>query len=275
MMQNGNSLFNQKQSSIMDSNLQDLIQEKRKHQDILIMSHTVIGYPSLETSAALVDALVTEGQVEMIELQFPCSEPIADGPVLLKANQAAVRQGTSIDTCFEFARTVTARHPNTIFIIMTYYNIVFQRGVEQFVSEAAQAKVKGIITPDIPPEVAEEYIEACRRHQIAPIFLVTPDTTEARLQQIAKVSDGMIYAVARPGVTGLKTTFTPEFYAYIQGVKQQIALPLGVGFGLKCKADVDMLRGKAEIAIMCSKAIELCVSESPAAVGRFFGGLRP
>ncbi len=257
----------------MENNLKQRIRTRLQAKDILLMSHTVIGYPTLPISAELVDQLVTQGQVDLIELQFPYSEPIADGPVLLKANQTAVRNGTSIDTCFEFARSVTTRHPDTLFIIMTYYNILFKRGIEAFVAEAAAANIQGIITPDIPPEDAQVYIEACKKHGIAPIFLVTPDTSEARIKTIAACSDGMIYCVARPGVTGLKTTFTPEFYAYIDRVKHITDLPLGVGFGLKTKEDVAQLKGKADIAIMCSKAIELCVNESPAAVGRFFADL--
>ena len=191
----------------MTTNLKQCIQDKLKSKDILIMSHTVIGYPSLAISAELVDELVMNGKVDMMELQFPFSEPIADGPVLLKANQASVRNGTTIDTCFQFARDITAHHPETIFVIMTYYNILFKRGVEKFVAEAAQAKIKGIITPDIPPEIAQEYIEACEKYQISPIFLVTPDTTLERMKQIASLSNGMIYCVARPGVTGQQTTF--------------------------------------------------------------------
>ncbi len=259
----------------MNIDLQSAIAAKLKVKDILIMSHTVIGYPSLPISAELVDALVLQGQVDMVELQFPFSEPIADGPVLLKANQASVRDGTSIDTCFEFANTITARHPDTIFVIMTYYNILFKRGIERFVAEAAAAQIKGIITPDIPPESAQTYIDACKKHGVSPIFLVTPDTSAERIQFIAEISNGMVYCVARPGVTGKQTTFTPEFYAYLNRVKQNTAVPVGVGFGLRTKADIDQLTGHAEIAIMCSKAIELCVNESPAAVGRFFGALRP
>ncbi|MCX7122415.1 MAG: tryptophan synthase subunit alpha [Gammaproteobacteria bacterium] len=258
----------------MGTNLKQAIQDQLKSKTILIMSHTVIGYPSLAISAELVDELVVNGRVDLIELQFPFSEPIADGPILLKANQTAVRDGTSIETCFDFARTITARHSETIFVIMTYYNILFKHGVMEFVKEAAEANIKGIITPDIPPEVAQDYIEACKKYQVSPIFLVTPDTTPERIRFIASLSEGMVYCVARPGVTGQKTTFTPEFYAYIDRVKANTDLPIGVGFGLRTKEDIDQLSGKAEIAIMCSKAIELCVNESPAAVGGFFGSLR-
>jgi tryptophan synthase alpha chain len=258
----------------MPNHLKQCIQNKLQNREILIMSHTVIGYPSLAQSEELVDELVTQGQVDMIELQFPCSEPIADGPVLLKANQASIRNGTSIDQCFTFAQRISARHPDTLFVIMTYYNILFKRGIERFVEEAATAKVKGIITPDIPPEAAQEYITACKKHGISPIFLVTPDTSVARIKMIAEESDGMLYCVARPGVTGKQTTFTPEFYDYIARAKSQAQLPIGVGFGLKTKEDVDRLKGKAEIAIMCTKAVELCVEESPAAAGHFFSTLR-
>jgi len=250
--------------------LETRIREKLKQKDILIMSHTVIGYPDLQTSYDLVDELVTAG-VDMIELQFPFSEPIADGPVLLQANQMAVKAGITIDTCFEFANKITQRHPDTIFVIMTYYNIVFKRGVEQFITEAKKANVAGLIVPDLLPEQAGDLFE---KSQLDLIFLVTPKTPNERLRLIAKKAKGMIYCVARVGVTGKQTIFSKEFDDYLARVKDATELPIGVGFGVRTKEDIEHLNGRADIAIICTKAIELCVGQGVKAVEEYFSGLR-
>ena len=253
--------------------LAERIKQHRRTKEILIMSHTVVGYPTLETSYQLVDALVAAG-VELIEIQFPFSEPIADGPVLLKANQTAVMHSITTDACFEFARTVTQKYPNTIFVIMTYYNIVYKRGVDAFLKAAEEAGISGIIVPDMLPEEAAQYQTLFTKTNVTPFFLVTPKTTPERMQWIIKQSRGMLYCVARVGVTGAQTLFTPAFYAYLSHVNKLARVPVGVGFGIRTKEDVDNLKGRADIAIICTKAIELCVAEGPEAVGHYFKSLR-
>ncbi|MDC0358997.1 tryptophan synthase subunit alpha [Oligoflexia bacterium] len=255
------------------SRLEQRIFEARKSKDILIMSHAVMGYPSFEVDRKLIDALVG-ADVELIELQFPFSEPIADGPTLLKANHQAVSAGTTVDQCFAFAGEITSVYPATSFLIMTYYNILYARGVERFIKEAAKAGVLGVIVPDITPEQAEEYLAACSAHDVAPIFLVTPTTPVERLDYIASKAQGLIYCVARKGITGIKTIFSKAFDEYINRVRKSAQLPIGVGFGVQLREDVEHLKGRADVAIICSKAIKICVEEGPEAVGQYMSTLR-
>src|SRR3712207_4652037 len=139
--------------------LEQFIVEQRQQKEILLMSHVVLGYPSFQENYIAIEALVKAG-VELIELQFPFSEPIADGPVLLGANQAAIQAGTTMNQCFCFAAEITQQYRQTQFVIMTYCNVVYKYGVKPFVQTAANSGITGLIIPDLPPEAAEVYSAA-------------------------------------------------------------------------------------------------------------------
>ena len=260
-------------TSSVSTPLEQRILELRQHKEILLMSHAVLGYPSFADNRAAVRTLVEAG-IELIELQFPFSEPIADGPVLTQANQAAVACGVTIHDCFEFAGEVVKSHPKTLFIIMTYFNILLKQGVERFIEAAAAAGVVGVIAPDLPIEEAIEYMEVCRRHHVAAIYLVTPQSRAARLQQIAQASSGMVYCVARKGVTGAQTLFSEAFEPYLHRVRAATQLPIGVGFGVQNQRDIDYLKGKADIAIVCTEAIKVQIEQGLEPLSQFIKGLR-
>lgn len=238
------------------------------------MSHAVMGYPSFEENNKLI-AEYSKAGVEMVELQFPFSEPIADGPILIKANHESIEKGTHVDDCFQFAHQMTEEFPEMIFLIMTYYNILFTRGIDRFIQEASQARIGGIIIPDLPPEEGDEYIKACKSYNISPIFLFTPTNSDKRLKVISQVSKGMVYCVARKGVTGYQTLFSKQFQDYLKRARKATQLPLGVGFGVQTKEDIDHLKGKADIAIVCTQAIKVATEKGPIAAGEFLKNLRP
>lgn len=252
--------------------LRETLSERRKRRDILLMTHIVVGYPSLEQSLALVDVMVAAG-VDLMELQIPFSEPMADGPVILHANQAALKGGVTVEQCFEFAREVTRRHAIP-FLFMSYYNVLFKRGVERFATEAREAGMVGAIVPDCPPEEGGEYLSSMQRQGLAPIFIFSPNTSDARMAALGSAGDGFIYAVARKGVTGSATEFGADLEQYLARCRRATSLPLAVGFGLKTRADIDFLLGKADIAVVGSESIRLLDAGGVSAVGDFLSGLR-
>ncbi|MDJ0706833.1 MAG: tryptophan synthase subunit alpha [Leptolyngbyaceae cyanobacterium MO_188.B28] len=261
-------------TSSISTPLEQRIIELRQHKEILLMSHAVLGYPSFTENRSAVRTLVEAG-VELIELQFPFSEPIADGPILTQANQAAVDCGATIHACFEFAGEMVKTYPKTLFIITTYFNILLKQGVERFIEAVADAGIVGLIAPDLPPEEASEYIEVCRRFHIAAIFLVTPQNREPRLRQVAQAASGMVYCVARKGVTGTQTLFSDTFEPYLHRLRAATHLPIGVGFGVQSQQDIDYLTGKADIAIVCTQAIKVQIEQGLEPLSRFIKGLRP
>lgn len=253
--------------------LEDKIRAKQKQGRPLLCSHSVLGYPNPTTCLEAIHSFCAEG-VDLLELQFPFSDPMADGPLLLHANQEALARGTSIDQCFQWAKEVIPKNPNTLFLIMTYYNIIYARGLEHFAQEASEAGALGVIIPDLPIEEAGPWIKALAKAGLAPIFMVTPDTGTARLHEIAAQAKGFLYCVARKGITGTQTKFGSEFASYLKRVRQASRLPLGVGFGIRTKEDVDGLADQTEIVIVCSKAIEILGKQGVAAATSFLKSLR-
>ncbi|ESA35992.1 tryptophan synthase susbunit alpha [Leptolyngbya sp. Heron Island J] len=253
--------------------LDQFIHQQRQQKDILLMSHTVLGYPAWEDNRKAIAAMVQAG-VELIELQFPFSEPIADGPILLAANHGAIQTGTSIQDCFHFAAEITQRYPQTRFVIMTYVNILFKYGIRNFVTTAAQSGIAGCIIPDLPPEQAAAYITICREQSLATIFLVTPENSLQRIQQIIDYTSGLIYCVARPGVTGQQTLFSTQLHQYLYRVHAMTSLPIAVGFGIQSADDVQDLIGSADIATVGTYAVQYYCEHGADALQRLMQGLR-
>jgi len=252
--------------------LESHIRAERKKKDILLMTHIVLGYPSFEEGFQIIEAMVEAG-VDLMELQIPFSEPIADGPVILRANQAALANGATVAECVEFAQRA-ARTFDIPFLFMSYYNILFQYGLDSFAAVMAEAGLRGAIVPDLPPEEGEEYLRVMAEHRLAPVFIFSPSTPDKRLRTIASCSKGFIYCVARKGVTGSDTRFTGELESYAERCRQATHLPLALGFGVKDKKDVNFLTGKVDIAVIGTQTIRLVESEGVQAVGGFIRSLR-
>jgi tryptophan synthase alpha chain len=252
--------------------LENYIRQKAEERGILLMAHVVVGYPDLEESFQLVKAIVSAG-VDVMELQIPFSEPIADGPVILKANQSALAAGVKVDDCFKFANRITEAF-DIPFLFMTYYNIVFKRGEERFFAEAKAAGIRGTIVPDVPPEEGESYNAAAAAHGIDPILILSPTTTPDRLAYLSSFGGGFFYCVARKGITGAKTTFSTELDEFLGRCRSVTQLPLALGFGVSRKEDVDFLKGKVEIAVIGSQALRILNDNGVKAVGDFFRSLR-
>jgi len=251
--------------------LESYLRDKLNEKDMLLMTHIVLGYPSFDACFRIVETMVEAG-VDLMELQIPFSEPIADGPVILHANQKALSGGTTVQGCLDFARRVTAAF-DIPFLFMSYYNIFFRYGVERFVSAMAERGIKGAIVPDLPPEEGAEYLKAMEEHAMAPIFIFSPTTPLGRMRYISSFAAGFIYCVARRGVTGADTDFSEEMAAYLNRCREATRLPLALGFGIKAKSDVDFLRGRAHIAVIGTQAIRIMEGEGIDSLGDFIRGL--
>lgn len=251
--------------------LETYIREQRRQKEILLMTHIVIGYPSLEASYDIVKAMVAGG-VDLMELQIPFSEPIADGPVILKANQHALANGVTVQQCLDFAARVATEF-DIPFMLMTYYNILFKYGVNRFAGTMTAGGLRGAIVPDLPPEEGQEYLDAMQKHGLAPIFIFAPTSSDARMKLIAEQAKGFVYCVARKGVTGQQTNFSRELDAYLARCRQATNLPLAVGFGVKDAADIQFLTGKADIAVIGTQTIRIVEQDGVATVENFINSL--
>jgi tryptophan synthase alpha chain len=247
--------------------LEQHIRQKQQKKPLLLMTHIVIGYPSFPESWALARSMVDAG-VDLMELQIPFSEPMADGPVILKANQDALAAGATVGKCLEFARELAQQVPIPL-VFMSYYNIVFKHGVERFAAEMKRAGLYGAIVPDLPIEEGADYARAMSTEGLAAVPLFAPNTPEPRMRLLAEAASGMVYCVARKGVTGAKTDFSTELGDYLARARRATALPLAVGFGLKSKVDVDFVRGKVDVAVVGTESLRILNESGVGAVGEF------
>ena len=252
--------------------LEAYLRNRLRDKDILLMTHLVLGYPNFDDAYAIVEAMVTAG-VDLIELQIPFSEPIADGPVILRANQEALKGGTTVEQCVEFAARVTADF-HIPFLFMSYYNILFKYGVDRFARRMARCKIRGAIVPDLPPEEGQHYLQAMEQNGLDPIFIYSPTTSQQRMHYLATFGGGFIYCVARRGVTGSSTAFSKALDDYLACCREATSLPLALGFGVQKKEDIDFLIGKADIAVIGTQLIRLVESDGVDAVGNFLRSVR-
>lgn len=244
----------------------------RPEKDILLMTHIVLGYPSLEVNREVIKQMVTGG-VELIEMQIPFSEPMADGPTIVQANQEALDTGISVAECMAFGEEMCDTH-GISFLFMTYYNIIYKYGVEDFFKKAKDYGITGFIVPDLPPEEGEEFLGLAKKYNISPILIYAPTSTDERMQTLNSHADGFMYCVARKGVTGQQTDFDTDFDRYISRCRAATDLPLAVGFGISSREDITYLIGKADIGVIGTATINLVNTAGATAVGPFIKGLR-
>ncbi len=227
----------------------------KQNDKLQVMSHAVVGFPNLDENEKAIAGLVAAG-VNLIELQVPFSDPVADGHTLVNACYEALKHGGSVRATLALAKKVSAAHPNASFILMSYLNPLYRYGLEQLFRDAAAAGFKGMIIPDMPVEEFEPWMPLLDELGIAPILMVTPNTSDERVARIAKSARGMVYVVSRMGVTGKQTQWGEEFSQYVARIRQHTDLPLAIGFGVRAASDLQALTGTAEVAAFCSKYIE-------------------
>ena len=248
--------------------LQAYIEERKKDKDLLVMAHVVCGYPSFSDNMKELEIMSATG-VDIVELQFPFSEPSADGPLFVKANEESLKSGTTVDQCFDFMKQVSERFSFKV-LMMGYYNTAFRMGEELFVRRIKDAGGSGYILPDLPVEESSNLHAISEQEGIEPIILMTPTSSDKRLAKLGEASRGMVYAVARKGVTGSKTDMSDDVIDLVNRCRQHTTVPIGVGFGISSKADMDFLRGSADLAIVGTAALKVWEESREDGLTKFF-----
>lgn len=248
------------------------LKKRLETKDILLMTHLVLGYPSFDTNRKVIQQMAENG-VDCIELQIPFSEPIADGPVILKASQDSLENGVTVEECLKFGAEMSAAYPGVHFLFMTYYNIVYKYGDDAFLKRTREIGFSGTIIPDLPPEEGTGYIDLSKTLGLAPITFFTPTSSNERMVEVAAQGDGFVYCVARRGVTGKQTSIDEGFDDYLLRCRQATSLPIAVGFGISTAEDVALLKGKADMAVIGTATIKLVDQKGPEAVGPFIASL--
>ncbi len=240
-------------SAVSTSRIEARFRELRERGAKGLVVYLTAGDPTLEATGELVGALERAG-VDLIELGVPFSDPLADGPVIQRASERALRGGTTLRKILERFRRwrESLRVP---VILFTYYNPVLQFGLEKFAQVAAQAGIDGALVVDLSPEEAEAYVNAMRAQNLDTVFLASPTSTDERLALAAKHSAGFLYLVSRTGVTGERGQISAEVKPLVERARRWTSLPLAVGFGISDPEQVREVQAQADAAVVGSAVV--------------------
>ena len=232
-----------------------------KNQKALI-AYIMAGFPNEEATVSAVRGLV-KGGADIIELGFPFSDPLADGPVIQNASTVSLERGTKIAEFFTLVKKIR-EETDIPLILMTYTNILYHKGYAKFIVEAKNAGVDGFILPDMSLEESKDYVRAAK-NKADTIFLISPNTCNSRIQKIANVSSGFLYLVAVFGTTGVKTGIKKYTLDAIKQVKKQTKgkIPVGIGFGVSTPEDVKAYINAGADAVIVGSAYLKLIEKTP------------
>jgi tryptophan synthase alpha chain len=229
-----------------------------------LIAYLTAGDPSPEHTPALIEALV-RGGADLIELGVPFSDPIADGPVIQRAGERALRAGTSLKTVLGIARKVRERSEVPL-LLFTYLNPVMRYGLDRLAADAVAAGIDGCLLIDASVEEAGDYVEAMHRHGLDTVFLAAPTSTPRRLELVAKYSTGFVYLVSRAGVTGERDSLSNTVEPLVKAMRAVTDLPLAVGFGISKPEHVAEVGKLVEAAVVGSAFVRVIEQNADPAV---------
>ncbi|HEY7387071.1 MAG TPA: tryptophan synthase subunit alpha [Bryobacteraceae bacterium] len=225
-----------------------------------LIAYLTAGDPSLERTPALVEALV-RGGADLIELGVPFSDPIADGPVIQRAGERALKAGATLLGVLEVAAEIRRRSPVPL-LLFTYLNPVVRYGLDRLALDAAASGIDGCLLTDASVEEAQDYVEAMHRHGLDTVFLAAPTSTRRRLELVARYSTGFVYLVSRTGVTGERENLSDAVAPLVKAVRAVTNLPLAVGFGISRPEHVAALGRQVEAVVVGSAFVRVIERES-------------
>jgi tryptophan synthase alpha chain len=214
------------------------------------------GDPDVASTPDLAKAVIDAG-ADLLEIGFPYSDPIADGPVVQASYTRALERGLRLDDVFLCARRIADAAPRTPLVAMLSYSIILRRGPEAFIRQAIESGFSGAIVPDLPLEESAALSELAGKPDFKLVHLVTPTTTPERAAQIVKRSTGFVYCVSVAGITGERATLPAEVLDQLHSLRRQTQLPLCVGFGVSKPEHVRMLREHCDGIIVGSALVRL------------------
>jgi tryptophan synthase alpha chain len=211
------------------------------------------GDPDLETTARIILELEKSG-ADIIELGVPFSDPMADGPVIQRASERALRNGVTVSDCLNLVRRIR-RQSEIPVVLFTYYNPLLSLGNIGVGDQLRDAGVDGVLVTDLVPEEAEDFIRQMRAVDVDTIFLVAPTSTDARIKRVADACSGFVYAVSRTGVTGVRQSLSDAAGQLVERVRRFTELPIAVGFGLSTPEQVAEVWQHADAAVVGSRIV--------------------
>ena len=220
-----------------------------------LIAYITAGDPAPERTPALAEALI-RGGADLIELGVPFSDPIADGPVIQRGGERALKAGTTLRAVLDIAAEIR-RRSETPLLLFTYLNPVMRYGLERLARDAAACGIDGCLLTDASVEEAHEYVGAMHRHGLDTVFLAAPTSTGRRLKLVAQYSTGFVYLVSRTGVTGERETLSASVAPLVRSMRAITDLPLAVGFGVSTPEHVGELGRQVDAVVVGSAFVRL------------------
>jgi tryptophan synthase alpha chain len=246
-----------------------------------LVAYLTAGDPDLATTRDIALAAIDAG-ADVIELGVPFSDPLADGPVIQRASERALRHGTKLGDVLGVAAELRRARPEAGLVIFSYFNPILRYGLERFCAAAEEAGVDGVLVTDMIVEEAGEYLERLKQHHLAPIFLAAPTSPDERLKRIAAASEGFVYAISRTGITGAQKTLAADAKDLVARLRPNTDLPIAVGFGISNAEHFAAVGEFADAAVIGSALVRIieqdiergAAQEAPSSIARFISGLR-
>jgi tryptophan synthase alpha chain len=248
-----------------------LARAKRK----ALIPYITAGDPHPSLTVPLMRALV-EGGADILELGVPFSDPMADGPVIQRAGERALKHGVGLADVLSMVKEFRNSDAQTPVVLMGYANPIEAMGLEKFASAAKAAQVDGVIVVDYPPEECEQFAALAKKQGIDPIFLLAPTSTDKRIEQVARVGSGYLYYVSLRGVTGAGHVDFSEVTKRIPAIRAATRLPIGVGFGIRDAEGARRVAQTADAVVIGSRIIqEIEAGSAEGAAARVTAFLKP
>jgi tryptophan synthase alpha chain len=241
-----------------------------------LLVYVTVGDPDLATTREVILSSIDAG-ADIIELGVPFSDPLADGPVIQRASERALKNGTTLRQVIDLGSEIRRQRPSAGLIIFSYLNPILRMGVDRFCTALAAAGIDGALVIDLTLEEADDYLWKMRQHNLATVFLAAPTSTEQRLKAIAKNSSGFIYAVSRLGVTGARKEMSGDAKDLVKRLRKHTRLPIAVGFGISTAEQFAAASKFADGVVVGSAIVETVernAGREPLAVANFVRGLK-
>ncbi len=224
------------------------------------VAYFTMGFPSLAASEKAVDDIIAQG-ADVIELGVPFSDPFADGGVIRSAAYEALRQGVSLADVLAAAKRLRAKHPDTAFVLFSYYNPVFSMGLEAFAALASESGIDAVLSVDLPLEERKEFVEILKPHGISYIPLIAPNTPLARIKESeAGLENSFLYVITVKGTTGARAELPPDLTSRLDAIRASAKLPIAAGFGISTRAQADEVSRHAD-GFVVGTALVKCLAE--------------
>ena len=252
--------------------LEQYLRGRRQQWDTLVVGHIMAGYPSFDENITMA-SLMAEGGVDLVELQMPFTEPIADGPTFALASQTVAAEGIRVSDYFALMQRILVQSAVPV-VAMGYYNWPYSMGLQHFAQTLHESGAMGWIIPDLPIEEATPLRSASQALGLASVFMMTPTDSAERLSEIGSMAEGFSYCALRRGVTGQKTVIDESTARFLGRCRQASSLPLAAAFGVESGSDVDLLKEHTDMVIVGSALLRVWQSQGSKGFSRLVHEIR-